>query len=163
MTSTTHPNSAAAAMAAKFGLYDTIVAALADEEAIDIDFGFRYPMAFPDAVAIAGVRTQPGDPNPNTRRSQFDTIEIDVNIISERAGFDGDAEKLTTTRAYEILGLINTYIRTGDNITLGDAVVGCVLGPTVSAGASDEDDQSNGIRVTEIAATFIATAYVRNS
>ena len=158
-----HPSSAIASSAAKHGLLTAINTALAAEPEIDINFGLRFPLAFPDAVGVTGVRSTPSDQMPNGPRTRYDDIEIDVNIVCERSGFDETVEQMVSDRAYELLGLIDRYIRTGDNITLGDAVISCELGPHQSLGASAEDDQGNGFRLIEIAATFKALAFIRNS
>lgn len=164
-----HTSSASAAIAIKEGLYDAIVLALADEAppsptaGVDIGYGFRWPAIADDAVAVTSVISRPEDPNPGPKRTRYDIISVGVSITSWRAGWESEREHEATVRVYELLAKIDAYLRTGDNITLGGAALWVLLDNHDSAGLSTGEDAAQGGRLQEIAATFVARAYITNS
>jgi hypothetical protein len=160
-----HTSSGAAAITIKHNLHAAILAAVGDTPDVDISFGLRWPAVAEDSISVTSVRSTPEDPNvASTLRARRDVIEVGVVFESWRPGWDFAAEVASSDRAYELLAIVDRYLRDGDHITLGGAALWCLLGPHTSDGVSTEDENGDSRgRITAIDATFIAVADIRNS
>jgi hypothetical protein len=144
------------ALLARQGLEREIRAALADEREVDVSAGFSWPMRFHDWVALGNVRATRDAATIGPRRQQQETLTIDVNIGAWRPGSGSAIAEAAWGRAFQLLALIEAHLLTGDNTTLGGAVLWCLPGDTDTTG----DDYDDGYQV-EIAATFVCSHRTR--
>ncbi|MCC2030617.1 hypothetical protein [Microbacterium allomyrinae] len=142
-------------LAARIGLEAAIRAAL-DGEAVDIYAGFLGVPETTDWVALGEANADIDPANVSSRRQLDERITLAVNVGAWVAGNDDDTARAAWDRAFALLDLIQRYVRTGDNTTLGDAVLWCLPGSF----DADGDAYSGGFQV-EIAATFICSHRVR--
>lgn len=156
-----HASSGEAAQAAKTGLLTAIDTALGDLQ-VDRGLGFRWPAQHNDAVAVTSVQLEPEDPGAMTNRGRDVTIHIGVVVSAFVPGWDEGAEKQASDRAYEVLGIIDRYLRTGDNITLGGTVLWVLCGAVQDDGYGipDSDEDVGHGRVTTLIVDFVAKAKV---
>lgn len=92
--------------------------------------------------------------SPNRSREETITCEV---VFSCYRGGGPEMEQVVEERAYQLLGLLEDYVRTTD-ITVGGAVRWCMLSNVECDGATDPDILQAG-RCIDLTATF--TAHVR--
>ncbi|MCT2086779.1 hypothetical protein M3D75_11690 [Microbacterium enclense] len=146
-------------LAARRGLFDAIKAALADEKKVDIRFALDWPVGHNDWVGITD-QSSVGEARilDRARRQQDDEIEIALSIGSWRPGHGDEVATKAVERAHELLDLIQTYVRNGNNVTLGGAVLWCLpAGVEMNVG---NDEKNNGY-VCELDATFTCKVRIR--
>jgi hypothetical protein len=107
-----------------------------------------------DIIAFQGVTSEQ---NPVTmgNRGREEALEIEVQISCYSGG---DDEDIPTKRAYELLGIIERYIRKTDP-SLGGVVRHCFLVGHESKGFTDPADLAKG-RTSDITARFQAAARI---
>jgi hypothetical protein len=107
-----------------------------------------------DIVAFQGVKSEQ---NPATmgNRGRDEALEIELQISCYSGG---DDEDVPTKRAYELLGIIERYVRKTDP-SLGGVVRHCFLVGHESQGFTDPADLAKG-RTSDITARFAAAARI---
>lgn len=140
--------------------YDAIVKLMAGDpntEKVQVRFGAPTGMHENDIVAFMGLDTDQSPATLSTNRSREDVIELDVYISCfKRGGIE--AERPASDRAYELLRLIERYVRMTDT-TVGGSVRQCFLTRTTSNGFTPKELAAHG-RNIQIVATFEAKARV---
>jgi hypothetical protein len=92
-------------------------------------------------------------------RHRRETLTLDVMFASYKAG-ELDDDRLPTQRVYELMGMVENYVRTTDTY-VGGTVLWCFMTSHRSDGATPDEDLANG-RVIQSVATFTAVADVTN-
>jgi hypothetical protein len=141
---------------ARSGLLDAIRAALADEPKVDIDAGLMGAARNLDWIALEGISVDANPKDIGPRRSYDETITLSFTLGSYRAGRGDEIVTAAFERADALLALVNTYVTTGDNTTLGGVVAWCFPGSAEWAA----EEVEGGFQV-EVEGTFVATHRVR--
>jgi len=147
-----------ATLAGKFkqAFYDAAVDLLAGDS-VGVSFGHPGTNQTNDIVAFLGVRVEQDPATFGTNRSREEVLTLTVVISCYRGG-GAALEKVCSDRAYELLRILETYVRVTDT-TLGGVVRHCFLTAHESDGATDPRSLAKG-RTIEIAAVFTAHARV---
>lgn len=112
----------------------------------------------PDDIVSFGRVTSTQSPHTmSTNRTRWNTLTIDVTISVYRTG-GADQEQVAGDRAYELLNLIEEYVRVTDT-TLGGLVLYCFCTSHESDGYTDPQVIAKG-RLIEITATFTAESRI---
>lgn len=144
---------------ARLGLKAAIDAALDDDPDVDVYDGFRDAVITSrNWVAVTGARADADPKEISQRRRLRETIRVGVNVGAYVPGTDAATATRAYDRAVEIFAAIQTYIQTGDNITLGGVVEWCVP----ESVDMDGEEFEGGFQV-EIAATFTCSHLVRGA
>ena len=152
--------SAATAIAdARRALDKAIRDALADDNDVEIAFGFRSVFQKDDWISPGEIEVSVEPANIGPSRGMDERITFHVGIGAWRSGYDDEAEREAFDRAFGLLATIQEHIRQKD-ITLGGTVFWCVPGTVVSDGATTDADSGHG-RVVELDATFVCAHRVR--
>jgi hypothetical protein len=107
-----------------------------------------------DIVAFQGVTSEQSPVTMGNRgREELLTIEVQISCYS-----GGDDEDVPTRRSYELLGIIEKYVRKTDP-SVGGTVRHCFLVGHESKGFTDPTDLAKG-RTSDITATFAAAARI---
>lgn len=107
-----------------------------------------------DIIAFQGVKSEQS-PVTMGNRGREEGLEIEVQISCWSGG---DDEDVPTRRAYELLGIIERYVRKTDP-SIGGTVRHCFLVGHDSKGFTDPADLAKG-RTSDITATFAAAARI---
>lgn len=110
-----------------------------------------------DIVAFTGVVSEQEPATFGTRRQREETLVMDVVVSCYRAG-GLEQEQVCSDRAYELLGVLEEYVRVTDT-ELGGVVRNCFLLGHTSDGSTDPAVLSSG-RLIEINAQFVAKARI---
>jgi hypothetical protein len=154
------------ALAAKTALHEAGKAAFAaaDETAVDVSFGFRWPIVNNDYVSFLGgeVTNRPmsgmGLRGPGFSQ-QDETITLDVELGAWRPGHLDDDDKAVQERVFHLYDVLVDHLLTNDP-TLGGTVVSILPGTLKWDGTTTEDESGWG-RIAVIAASFTAEARIR--
>jgi hypothetical protein len=141
---------------ARDALMQAVADAFADADEtnnVDAGSGFRWPIVNQDWFFATETESviDPADIGP--RRTQTETITLHASVGSWRPGSDEATELAAFHRAFDLLKLVQNWIRKND-ITLGGTVLWCLPGSSQSAGETSSNESGDG-RITEIAATFV--------
>jgi hypothetical protein len=136
-----------------------VMAATADTQEVQVDFGTPGSYAAWDIIKIGRVSARQDPATLGTNRSREQSLEIEVTISCYRGG-GADQEQVCSDRAYQLLRLLADEVHHGDT-TLGGVVRWCFLASDESDGATDPADVANG-RTIAIVATFAAAARITN-
>lgn len=150
-------SSVTAAAGLKAALTDAMTDLVAAQEVL-VTFG--HPGAsmgnWRDLVSFADVVSEQMPGPMGTNRSRNETLRQTVWVSVFRPG-EADQERVASDRAYELLGLLERYVRVTDT-TLGGVALWCFLTSHTSTGQTDPAELASG-RLIEIEAVF--TAQVR--
>ena len=125
-------------------------------EPIQVAYGHPGLTQEDDIVSLGRTTSTQEVATFGTSRSREQVLTCEVTFSCYRGG-GAEMEQVVEERAFELLGQLETYIRTTD-ITLGGVVRWCLLSDTDCLGATDPDVLASG-RCVDVTATF--TAHVR--
>lgn len=134
-------------LAARVGLWNAIQAATAHRKKIDRYYAVPLQVTAREWVGLGGFSADPELTNIGGRRQFMETITLDVSIGSWAPGRGHAAEVKAFENAFEIVSEIQTYITTGDNITLGGAVLWAMPGSLESVGIENEDGRGFDVEI----------------
>lgn len=124
---------------------------------IQVSFGHPGQSQADDIVAFGALTSDQEFATYGSNRGREETLLLDVVVSCYRAG-GPTQEKVASDRAYELLGVLEQYVRVTDT-TLGGVVRHCFLLGHNSEGSTDPEILSAG-RLIEITAQFVAKARV---
>lgn len=139
--------------------------AVASDQGLDVYFGFPFPIRKWDWVAVTTTDSQIDVGAVGPRRAVDERITLGVSIGSWRPYVPNvsdpstDAERKAADRAFDLLLRLQLYVRQTDP-TLGGTVDWCLPSGAYSDGETAETEAGLG-RVTEVAATFVASNRIR--
>jgi hypothetical protein len=146
-----------AAYAFKRAFYEAVRDILAGDQSTQyvlVSMGSPASLEPEDIVAFQGVTSEQNPATMGNRgREEVLTIEVQISCYS-----GGDDEDVPTQRAYQLLGIIERYVRKIDP-TIGGTVRHCFLTGHESTGFTDPADLAKG-RTSDITATFAAAARI---
>lgn len=149
------------ALAFKSELYRAtrdLMAATAGTEAVLVSFGQPGTFEPDDIISFGRLESAQEKATMSTNRSREETITLTVIVSCFRGGGE-EAELEASERCYELLRMIEHYVRMTDT-TVGGIVRECFLTAHDSDGMTPEELMAAG-RVIDVSATFTARARVR--
>lgn len=152
-------NTSTVAAAFKAAFYQVAVDMFKDDPDVLVCFGHFGIQNANDVILFLGVGTEQEAANLSTNRSREETLTLSVYIRSFRAG-EADDDKVPSDRVYELLGMLENYVRTTDT-TLGGTVRECFLKDSESEGLTDRQSLAQG-RQIDCVARFTAKARITN-
>lgn len=150
-----------AALAFKKALYEATKTLMAsNEETKDVYVCPGTPGTYTpeDIISYGRVTANQDVATMGTNRAREETLTVEVTVSCFIAG-DEDQELPSQERAFELIGLIERYVRMTDT-TLGGVVRQCFLTSVDSDGATPPEMAAQG-RDVEVTATFTAKNRVK--
>lgn len=150
---------ATAAHELKQALYE-VAQTLYDSDKVCVSFGHpgdRRDLL--DILAFTELRTEQDPATLGTNRTRNEYVYLTVNISSFRAG-EADDDAVPSASAYEILRVLETYLRVTDT-TIGGNCQWCFLESTNAGGITDRAMLTRG-RLIQIEAEFKAFVRITN-
>lgn len=135
----------------------TLIRTAINDSTVLVTYGHPGLEVADDMVGVQKITSQQVIANMGARRSREETLTAEV-IVSCYRGGGPEVEQVAGDRAYQLLGLIEQYVRVTDT-TVGGTVRDCFLISHDSQGATDPALIAEG-RVIEITATFEAHARI---
>lgn len=153
---------ASVALAFKEAFYDAakeLMANTPETEAVSVVFGQPSDIDPDEIISFGSIGAGQDKATMGTNRSREETLTLDVQISVVRGGAE-EAEILASRRCYELLRMLEYYVRVTDT-TVGQTVRECFLTSHESPGATPEEVMHKG-RMIDVLATFTAKARIRN-
>lgn len=148
------------AAAFKDSFYQVAVDMFHDDPQVLVSYGHPGTQNNDDLICFLNVSTTQDIANLSaTNRSREESLTLDIYIRSMRAG-ELDNDRVPTERVYELLGMLENYVRTTDT-TLGGVVRQCFLTGSESEGLTDRSLLAKG-RQIDCVARFTALARITN-
>lgn len=145
----------------KKAVHAACVALFAADESVLVSFGAsgQRGVMFDDVIGVADLQvSQSVGPMSSTNRSREETLTLTVWVSAFMPGDADDLEEAVSDRAFELLGMIEHYVRQTDT-TLGGVVRDCALTEYDVTGFLDSLRRVPG-RTVDIEATLTAHARV---
>jgi hypothetical protein len=138
--------------------------AAADETAVDVSYGFRWPIVNNDYVSFLGGETEyrivPEMGLRGPSLSQQDaTVHLDVEFGAWRPGHLDEDDQAVQERVFALYGILVDHLLTNDP-TLGGLVVSILPESEKWDGATTGEETGWG-RIAVIAARFVAPVRIR--
>ena len=142
------PSNAPAFKAALFAACQSIYTA-----PVEVSYGQPGTDQEVDVVMVGNIRIQAVSPTLGTARRREETLDVEVTFWCYIGG-GAEAQQPVTERAYVLQGLLEEYLRNGNNIFLAGSVRECLL---ISSDLTESgpDELAQG-RTAELVATVRA-------
>ncbi len=151
---------ATVALEFKKAFYSAVKTLMAEDyetEHVYVVFGQPATYQPDDIISFGRITIGQDAATMSTNRSREETLTVEVTISCARGG-DEDAEIACSERCYELLRMIERYVRMTDT-TVGGTVRQCFLTSHESDGSTPEEFLEQG-RVIDVTATFTASARI---